>query len=130
MSNQYVTDGLRVKLAEIQTTIRTTEQRLRALAMDKDTITRALAIMGVEAGDGALSLGIPSGAFTRTIMEVLRDAPEPLTVRDIAAVLAKRSERPLDKRRPAPREVHRHGVETARHCHGEAAVGVRSGRRT
>jgi hypothetical protein len=36
--NQYVTDGLRVKLAEIQATIRATNQRLRVLEAARLTI--------------------------------------------------------------------------------------------
>jgi hypothetical protein len=98
VENQYVIDGLRVKLAEIQAAIRAGEQRLVALANDKDIITRALAIMGSDTAEGAVSLGIASGAFSRTILEVIRDASQPMTVRDMAGVLAKRAGRPLDKR--------------------------------
>lgn len=54
--------------------------------------------MGAETVEGAVSLGIPSGAFTRTILEVLRDSGQPLCVREIADTLAKRSQRSLDKR--------------------------------
>jgi hypothetical protein len=46
MENQLDIQGLRVKLAEILAVIRTGEQRLVTLANEKDTITRALAIMG------------------------------------------------------------------------------------
>jgi hypothetical protein len=98
MENQLVIEGLRVKLAEIQAAIRTGEQRLRALGRDKDTINRALAIMGASNEEGAVSLGIASGAFTRTILEVIRNASRPMSVRDIAEVLAQRAGRPLDKR--------------------------------
>jgi hypothetical protein len=54
--------------------------------------------MGAETNEGAVSLGIATGAFSRTILEVLRDAEQPMGVRDIAAVLARRAPRPLDKR--------------------------------
>jgi hypothetical protein len=74
MENQLVIEGLRVKLAEIQAAIRMGERRLKALASDKDTISRALAIMGSDTGEGAVSLGIASGTFTRTILELIRDA--------------------------------------------------------
>ena len=98
MTNQYALDGLRVKLNEIGAAIRATEQRLKVLAFERTTITEALRIMGGETSEGAVALGIPSGAFSRTILEVLRDAGEPMSVRDIAGVLAKRVNRPLDKR--------------------------------
>jgi hypothetical protein len=98
MSNQYVTDGLRVKLAEIQAAIRATEQRIKELTSDKATIMDALRIMGAETSEGAVSLGIAAGTFSRTILEVLRDAEQPMSVRDIAAVLARRAPRPLNKR--------------------------------
>ena len=98
MENQLVIEGLRVKLAEIQAAIRTGEQGLKAQANDKDTITRALAIMGSDTIEGAVSLGIASGAFTRTILEVIRDADRAMCVREIAETLAVRAGRPLDKR--------------------------------
>ena len=37
-------------------------------------------------------------AFNRTILEVIRDAGQPMAVREIAHVLAQRPGRPLDKR--------------------------------
>jgi hypothetical protein len=98
MENQLVIEGLRVKLAEIQAAIRTGEQRLKALARDQETITKALAIMGSENVEGAVSLGIATGAFTRTILEVIRDADRPLCVREIAYVLTQRAGRQLNKR--------------------------------
>jgi hypothetical protein len=98
MRNQYVTDGLRVKLAEIQAAIRASEQRIKELTSAKATITDALRIMGSDTGEGAVALGIQPGTFTRTILEVLRDADGPRCVREIAGKLAGRSERPLDKR--------------------------------
>lgn len=98
MSNQFVTDGLRVKLSEIQAAIRASEQRIKELTSDKATITDALRIMGVDPGEGAVALGIKPGTFTRTILDMLRDADQPLCVREIAGKLAERSERPLDKR--------------------------------
>ena len=99
MSNQFVIDGLRMKLAEIQTAIRATEQRLRKLASDKATVTAVLCLFD-ETGDtaGNAALGIQAGAFTRTILDTLRDAEAPLSAREIADKLATRSERPLDKR--------------------------------
>lgn len=98
MSNQYAIDGLKVKLSEISAGIRGTEQRLKTLASERVTISEALRIMGAETNEGAVSLGIATGAFSRTILEVLRDAEQPMGVRDIAAVLARRAPRPLDKR--------------------------------
>jgi hypothetical protein len=98
MSNQYAIDGLKVKLSEIGAAIRATEQRLKTLASERVTIAEALRIMGGQTSEGAVSLGIATGTFTRTILEVLRDAEQPMGVRDIAAVLAKRAPRPLDKR--------------------------------
>ena len=98
MSNQYAIDGLKVKLAEIAAAIWETEKRLVVLGGDRDTIMAAIRIMGGSAQEGAVSLGIASGAFTRTILEVLRDAAQPMTVRDIADVLIGRAGRPLDRR--------------------------------
>jgi hypothetical protein len=98
MENQLVIEGLRVKLAEILAAIRTSEQRRVTLANEKDTIIRALAIMGSETPEGVVSLGIASGAFTRTILEVIRDTDRSLCVREIADVLAQRAGRPLDRR--------------------------------
>jgi hypothetical protein len=96
--NQYVIDGLRVKLAETQADIRATEQRLRTLAKDKDTIARALRLFDPDAGQsGSFSLGIASGTFGRAILELLRDSPEPLCASEITDALASRSEKPLDK---------------------------------
>jgi hypothetical protein len=54
--------------------------------------------MGSDPAQEGVTLGIQSGAFTRTILEVIRDAGQPLYVREIAEVLAKRAGRPLDKR--------------------------------
>jgi hypothetical protein len=97
-SNQLVIEGLKVKLGEINTARRVCEQRLLDLARDRDTLTRAIAILGQSTNEGAVSLGIRTGAFARTILDVIREAPEPVSVREIAGVLAKRSERPLDER--------------------------------
>jgi hypothetical protein len=96
--NQYAIDGLKVKLGEIASAIREGERRLKSLASDRAIIVEALRIMGGDATEEAVALGIRPGTFTRTILDVLRDADGPLCVRDIADVLAKRSERPLDKR--------------------------------
>src|ERR1019366_184484 len=98
MSNQYAIDGLKVKLAEIAAAIRESERRLKSLASDRAVIVEGLRIMGGDAMEGAVALGIRPGTFTRTILDVLRNADGPLCVRDIADVLAKRSDRPLDRR--------------------------------
>ena len=37
-----------------------------------------------------MSLGIATRAFTRTILELIRDAGQPLCVREISDILAKR----------------------------------------
>ena len=87
MSNQYVIDGLRSRLAEIQATIRATEQRLRTLAHDKATIAGALRLFENEANPDRVSLGIQSGAFARTILDTLRQAEGPLSARGIAEAL-------------------------------------------
>jgi hypothetical protein len=54
------------------------------LTVDKATIHAALKVMGSDSNEAAVSLGIQIAAFSRTILEVLRDADEPLTVRGIA----------------------------------------------
>lgn len=96
--NQYAIDGLKVKLAEINAAGRAAEQRVKALAADKAVIMEALRIMGAETGEGAVSLGIASGAFTRTILEVIRDSDRPMCVREIAHVLVQRAGKLLDRR--------------------------------
>jgi hypothetical protein len=82
-----VIDGLRSRLAEIQATIRATEQRLRVLAHDKATIAGALRLFENEVNPDRVSLGIQSGAFARTILDTLRQAGEPLSARGIAEAL-------------------------------------------
>jgi hypothetical protein len=99
--NQYAIDGLRAKLAEVNGAIRATNQRLRVLAMDRDVLARALVIMGSDPGEGTVSLGIAAGAFARTILDVIRPANQPLSVREIAEALAPRAGKPLDKREMA-----------------------------
>src|SRR5258708_27221519 len=96
--NQYVIDGLRVKLAETQRAIREAEQKLRHLSSDKATITKALRLFDPDAGKpDTFSLGIASGTFGRTILELLRDASEPMCASQITEALATRSREPLDK---------------------------------
>lgn len=96
MKNQLAIEGLRVKLNEISNALRACEQRIAQLTTDKATIHAALKVMGSDSNEGAVSLGIQRGAFSRTILEVLRDAPEPLTVREIALGLARRGGKDLD----------------------------------
>ena len=91
MKNQLIVEGLRVKLNEISNAIRQCEQRIKTLTADKATIRAALKFMGSESNEGSVALGIQNGVFSRTILDVLRDASEPMTVRDIAAALMKRS---------------------------------------
>src|SRR5436309_495469 len=98
MSNQYAIHGLKVRLAEISAAFGQREKRLKTLGEHRTIITQALALMGENPAEGAVSLGIASGAFTRTILEVLRDSDQPLGVRGIADVLIKRAGRPLDRR--------------------------------
>lgn len=54
--------------------------------------------MGSDTSEGAVSLGIASGEFSRTILEALRDASEPLGVRGIADALIARAGKTLDRR--------------------------------
>lgn len=96
MKNQLAIEGLRVKLNEISNALRACEQRIAQLTADKATIHAALKVMGSDSNEGAVSLGIQRGAFSRTILEVLRDAPEPLTVREIALGLARKGGKELD----------------------------------
>lgn len=93
--NQYATDGLRVKLAEINAAIRDTEHRLKKLGGDRATIQAALRLFE-DTGAETPQLGIPRGSFNRTILETLRDADVPLSVRQIAERMA--GEKALDKR--------------------------------
>jgi hypothetical protein len=95
VKNQVAIDGLRVKLNEISNAIRGCEQQIARLMADKATIHAALKVMGSDSNEGAVALGIQRGAFSRTILEVLREADEPMGVRDIAAALMKRSGKDL-----------------------------------
>jgi hypothetical protein len=98
LMNQYAIEGLKAKLAEINTATRAAQKQIRTLTADKATIVRPPVIMGSEPG-GKLSLGIASGAFSRTIRETLGGADKPLgVVREIADRLAPRAGRPPDKR--------------------------------
>jgi hypothetical protein len=96
VKNQVAIDGLRVKLNEISNAIRGREQQIARLMADKATIHAALKVMGSDSNEGAVALGIQRGAFSRTILEVLREADEPMGIRDIAAALMKRSGKDLD----------------------------------
>ena len=51
---------------------------------------------GGEPQRGEAVFGIQRGAFSRTVLGVLREAEEPMTVRDIAAVLMRRGGKDLD----------------------------------
>ena len=95
MSNAYVIDGLKVKLAEIASAIRAMEHRLKGLANDKATIARALRLFE-DTGTEAPALGIPRGSFNRTILDTLRTAGEALSARQIAERMA--GSKALDKR--------------------------------
>jgi hypothetical protein len=61
LANQFVIDGLRVKLAEINAAIRQAEYRLKCLGDDKATITNAMRLFD-DAGTEAPQLGIPRGS--------------------------------------------------------------------
>src|SRR5258708_3263151 len=98
MTNQYAHDGLRVKLNEINAGVRATEQRLKVPASERDTIVAAPRIMGGETNEGAVTLGIASGAFSRTILEVPRDTEEPLCVRNVTPRLSDQLEGELRDR--------------------------------
>src|SRR5262249_16897544 len=95
MSNQFVTDGLRVKLSEIASNPRAAQHRVRAPGEAKATILARLRLFDDE-GAGSPTLGIPRGSFRRTILEVLRNAGEPLSTRQIAERLAEG--KTMDKR--------------------------------
>jgi hypothetical protein len=97
MSNQYVIDRLRVKLAEIQADARATEQRLRRLAHDKAVILDALRLFDVQDAGRRSSLRIKRGTLARTILDTLREAGEPMSVRQVGERLAERAEAPLSK---------------------------------
>lgn len=93
-------DGLRLKLAEIQTAVRATEHRLKMLTADRATVTKALRLFEVQDPReiGAISIGVPSGAFARMILDVIRQAGDSLSARQITEALAVRSAKPLDPR--------------------------------
>jgi hypothetical protein len=96
MENQYVIDGLRVKLSEIQAAIRATKQRIKALEGDRATVTQALRLFEVE--PEGIASGFQPGTLTRTILDTLRQSPESLSAREIAEAIARQAGRPLDKR--------------------------------
>ena len=84
MKNQLAIEDLRVKLNEISNALRACEQRIAQLTADKAATHAVLAITGSDSNEGAVSLGIQRAVFSRTILEVLRETGEPMTVRDIA----------------------------------------------
>jgi hypothetical protein len=85
MSNQYATDGLRVKLAEIQTTIRANRVRLKSLMADRGTLLAALRLFEDQDKPESVSLG--SGALSRAILDTIRQAGRPVCARDIAEAM-------------------------------------------
>ena len=50
---------------------------------------------GSDSNEGAVALGLQRDAFSRTILEVLREADEPMGIRDIAAARMKHSGKDL-----------------------------------
>jgi hypothetical protein len=96
MENQLVIEGLRIKLNEISNAIRQAEQQIARLTADKATIHAALKIIRSDSNEEAIALGIQRGAISRTVLGVLRDASEPMTVREIAVALARRGGKDQD----------------------------------
>ena len=83
--NQYATDGLRTKLAEIQTAIRANRVRLKTLMADRATLHAALRLFETEDAPERVSLG--SGALSRSILDTIRQAEAPVCARDIAEAM-------------------------------------------
>ena len=84
--NTYATDGLRTKLAEIQSAIRGNRARLKGLETDRGTILAALRLFETEDAPERVSLG--SGALSRSILEAIRQADQPVCAREITEALA------------------------------------------
>lgn len=91
MENSFVISGLKAKRAEIDGELRLAERRLAQLAADLAAIDATLRLFDPSVVPAAikprLRRGRPvaSGSFTRTVMDVLREASQPLTAREIAA---------------------------------------------
>lgn len=96
MENEHVLGGLIRKRAEIAGQIEHTQVALRKLVVDLDAIDAAIRIFDPTADIGAIKTkAYPPrhaafrGEMMRHVMGCLRTATEPVTTRDIAAVVMK-----------------------------------------
>ena len=98
MENEAVIAGLKRKRAEIDGELRLAERRAAQLAADMGTIDATLRLFDPSVVPAAIKpklrrprmARVASGSFTRTVMDVLREASQPLTAREIAADAASR----------------------------------------
>lgn len=94
--NSFVVSGLKAKRSEIDGELRLAERRVAQLHADLGAIDATLRIFDpivqVRAIKPRLKRGrppsIPSGSFSRTVLDVLREAGAPMTVREIAVKAA------------------------------------------
>ena len=98
MDNSPVIDGLKAKLAELSSTIRTLQARARSLEHQKATVLAALRLFDTTDSERPTLalLGFKTGTFSRMVLDVLRKSEAPLSPRQIAEALSGDRE-PLDK---------------------------------
>ena len=96
MENDLVVAGLKRKRAELDGELRLAERRVAQLGADLGAIDATIRIFDpsvqVRTIKPRLKRGrpasIPAGAFSRTVLDVLRQASEPLSTREIGAGVA------------------------------------------
>src|SRR5580700_1117975 len=92
--NQYVIDGLKTKIAELNLRLRESERLVRKLHGDRSAVLAALRVF--EGPDILPPIErAKRGSFARSIYDVLRDAGEPISPRGIAEWLAAKSGKPV-----------------------------------
>src|ERR1700690_1548430 len=98
MENEAVIAGLKRKRAEIDGELRLAERRMAQLAGDLGAIDATLRLFDPSLVPANIKPRLRrqrrsaalSGSFTRTVMDVLREASQPLTAREIGAAVATR----------------------------------------
>lgn len=78
--------SLRIEIASVETCL-----KLFAQDIDPETIPAKITF-------GRSPADLPKGAYTRTALEILREAGEPLSSQELAACVLQRWERPLSAR--------------------------------
>lgn len=93
MAESHVVSGLKAKRDEIQRAIRDHQNKIKAARDDLATLNQALAIFGESSGKPKSYLQrsqlFRRGELMRIIFDALRDAPDGLSVHDLALIAMK-----------------------------------------